>query len=174
MKTKSKILSVYIFCLVGIIIWIGAMFLAPYLRCESLPSNFFVYAIFSPVCHQIPSRSFHVFGYPLAVCVRCLGIYFGFFVGTALYPILQGFSSLTLPKNRAFLILSFPIVLDTIGNFFHIWSTSNGMRFAIGFLWGIILPFYFILGIADLILHFTQKKGRNKKSLEIPIQNKIE
>lgn len=162
MKPKNKILCVYLFSLIGILIWITVIFLAPYLYSESKPGSILAYAFFSPVCHQAPSRSFFLFGYPLAVCARCLGIYFGFLSGTAIYPFLRGLSSLSMPKNRTFLLLSSPIVMDTIGNFFHIWSTSNGIRFAIGFIWGIILPFYFIFGIADLFIRLTQRK----KSLE--------
>jgi len=32
---------------------------------------------FSRLCHQDPARSFYWWGAPLAVCVRCLGIYLG-------------------------------------------------------------------------------------------------
>ncbi len=35
------------------------------------------YAFFSHICHQDPARSFWIFGAPLAVCARCLGIYAG-------------------------------------------------------------------------------------------------
>jgi uncharacterized membrane protein len=34
-------------------------------------------SFFSRLCHQDPGRSFMVQGSPIAVCVRCLGIYFG-------------------------------------------------------------------------------------------------
>ena len=33
--------------------------------------------VFSRLCHQDPSRSFVLEGSPVAVCVRCLGIYWG-------------------------------------------------------------------------------------------------
>ena len=36
-----------------------------------------IFWFFSPVCHQDPARSFWLFGAPLAVCARCLGIYLG-------------------------------------------------------------------------------------------------
>jgi uncharacterized membrane protein len=36
---------------------------------------------FSRLCHQDPSRSFVVDGSAVAVCVRCLGIYWGIAVG---------------------------------------------------------------------------------------------
>jgi uncharacterized membrane protein len=37
---------------------------------------------FSRLCHQDPTRSFLVEGSPVAVCVRCLGIYFGVALAT--------------------------------------------------------------------------------------------
>lgn len=39
---------------------------------------------FSRLCHQDPARSFVVDGSPVAVCVRCLGIYWGAAVGALL------------------------------------------------------------------------------------------
>jgi uncharacterized membrane protein len=37
-----------------------------------------VYDLFSIICHQDPSRSWHVAGEPFAVCIRCASIYFAF------------------------------------------------------------------------------------------------
>ena len=42
-----------------------------------------VYGLGSLVCHQLPDRSFHVAGFQLPVCARCLGIYVGASVGIA-------------------------------------------------------------------------------------------
>ncbi len=39
---------------------------------------------FSLVCHQRPDRSFWLFGAPIAVCSRCLGIYLGTAIGLLL------------------------------------------------------------------------------------------
>jgi len=36
-----------------------------------------VYAVGALVCHQLPDRSFHLFGHQLPVCARCAGIYGG-------------------------------------------------------------------------------------------------
>ena len=41
-------------------------------------------SFFSRLCHQDPSRSFMVEGSPVAVCVRCLGIYCGAALATLL------------------------------------------------------------------------------------------
>jgi uncharacterized membrane protein len=43
-----------------------------------------VYAIGSVVCHQLPERSFHLWGAQMPVCARCTGIY----VGAAIAPLL--------------------------------------------------------------------------------------
>ncbi|HEV2021449.1 MAG TPA: DUF2085 domain-containing protein [Terriglobales bacterium] len=42
---------------------------------------FGILLFFSPVCHQDPARLFWIFGGPVAVCARCLGIYLGAAVG---------------------------------------------------------------------------------------------
>jgi len=36
-----------------------------------------VYAVGHVVCHQLPARSFHLWGAALPVCARCTGIYVG-------------------------------------------------------------------------------------------------
>jgi uncharacterized membrane protein len=155
---KRIILGVYFSTAGAIILWLGAIVWAPYLRGHSSPWQGFIYAVFSPVCHQIESRSFLLFGQPLAVCSRCLGIYVGCLAGIGLYPFLRGFGRLELPRTGVFISLSFPIVIDTVGNFAGLWNTANLARFATGLLWGPILPFYLITGLADLLLSRSTRK----------------
>jgi len=150
-RPKSAILAVYFFTAAALVLWLGTIVLAPYLKSRSSPWQGLFYAVFSPVCHQAPDRCFLVLGHPLAVCARCLGIYLGCLVGIGLYPWLRGFLRLELPPTRVFILLSFPIVLDTLGNFVRFWHTPNLVRFLTGLIWGPILPFYFITGIADLL-----------------------
>ncbi|MFW6159776.1 MAG: DUF2085 domain-containing protein, partial [Acidobacteriota bacterium] len=113
-----------------------------------------IYAALSPTCHQEPSRSFTLWTFPLAVCARCLGIYGGFFLGTLSFPVFGDFKKPKIPINWIFLLFSFPILLDTAGNFFHLWSTPSGFRFISGMIWGSILPIYFIPGVSEA---FTRK-----------------
>jgi len=151
-KINKAIFLIYVITALGISAWLGAIFWAPHLRSHASPWQGLVYAVFSPVCHQIPSRSFHILGQPLAVCARCLGIYLGFLGGIVLYPFLRGFTKVSLPRTGIFVLVSCPIVLDTLGNFARLWATPNEARFATGLLWGAVLPFYFITGLADLAL----------------------
>jgi uncharacterized membrane protein len=41
------------------------------------------YGLGSFICHQLPERSFHLAGFQLPVCARCLGIYIGVSSGVA-------------------------------------------------------------------------------------------
>ena len=155
MRDKNKILLIYFLTASGIIAWLYMIFLAPYLRSRSSGLNTFIYALFSPFCHQISSRSFSIFHHPLAVCARCLGIYFGFLGGMVLYPFVRGFSGISLPKVKTLVFLSVPIVIDAMGNYF-LWMSPSWLRFLLGVIWGLILPFYFIAGIADYFINIKK------------------
>ena len=145
----KRIFKIYVFTFIGICLWIGLIFSAPYLQNQSSPLGRWIYPIFAPTCHQAPSRCFHLWGHPLAVCARCLGIYFGFLGGTLLYPLIRGFEGLSMPRLKTFALVTIPIAIDTLGNILTLWSSPAGLRFCLGVLWGSILPFFFITGIAD-------------------------
>jgi len=153
MKAINKVIFVYSGTLAGVLLWIAAIFFAPYLKSQTSEWNRLIYAVFSLICHQIPSRCFYVYGYPLAVCARCFGVYFGFLTGTVFYPFLKGFSKISLPRIKTFILMSLPIVADKIGNVFHLWMTPGWLRFITGLIWGIILPFFFIAGLSDYFIN---------------------
>jgi uncharacterized membrane protein len=159
MATHRRIVLIYGLMLAGIIFWIGAILLAPYLRSRGSGFAPWLYACFSPLCHQIPSRSFRLFGQPLAVCARCFGIYAGFLAGAAAYPRIRGFSPPRLPDMRLFLALSAPIAIDAAANLFGIWSLGNAPRFLTGLAWGTILPYFLMAGIGDLILSGAERRS---------------
>ena len=54
-----------------------AALLAPVLAAHSRVEAVALYAAFSPFCHQNVERCWHLLGEPLALCVRCLGFYWG-------------------------------------------------------------------------------------------------
>jgi uncharacterized membrane protein len=162
---RRAAVSVFWLTCLGTLVWISAIFLAPELRARGAgAASSFLYACFSPICHQIPERSFHLHGFPLAVCSRCLGIYAGFLAGLAFYPIGRGFSRISLPRGRLFLLLSLPIGADFAGSLLGLWESSNPIRFATGLVWGVILPYYFVTGVAELVLSRSRRKGRMSPS----------
>ncbi len=164
---RKTVILVYLCTLLGALALLAGVFLAPHLK--SLASSReakLLYTLFSPLCHQIPERCFHFKGFPLAVCGRCLGIYFGFLAGVVIYPLVRGFSSLGLPRGRIFFIVTIPLAIDGTGGLFGFWSTPILLRFAIGFFWALVLPFYFIPGVSDALL--KRRKRRNVSPPEIP------
>jgi uncharacterized membrane protein len=157
---RKTVLLTFLGSAAASLIWLGGILLAPYLKSRSSPWAGLTYFIYRPVCHQIAGRSLRCFGHPLAVCARCTGIYLGFVLGLGIYPFVRGWRGLSLPSGRLFFLLSAPIVLDAAANFLRLWDAGNAVRLATGIVWGTILPFYFITGIAGLILS-------RKKPLEI-------
>lgn len=157
----SKITRI-IFCLTlaASFIWILLIFSAPFLSSRGFNLSPLTYHLFGSLCHQIPSRCFHLSGIPMPVCTRCFGIYAGFFWGTAFYPLIKRWTSLTVPSLRIFAVFSLPIIIDTAGNFFFAWQTPGEIRFMIGILWGLLLPFYFIPGISEAV---RMQQAKNKK-----------
>lgn len=58
-----------------------AAVLAPVLASENRPEAAVFYAAFRPFCHQQVERVWWLAGEPLAVCARCLGVYWGMVAG---------------------------------------------------------------------------------------------
>jgi uncharacterized membrane protein len=159
MRAGAKAKLVYGLTLAGTLTWLAAIVVAPYLRSRGFRLNALIYGVFAPTCHQLPSRSFHLWGFPMAVCGRCTGIYLGFLAGMLAYPILRRLGREDMPRALTFVILSLPMAVDALGNFFNAWSTGNALRLITGFIWGTILPFYFLAGLNGV---FVKKDGESE------------
>jgi uncharacterized membrane protein len=170
---SRTVLALYALTVAGTAIWILAIFLAPILAGRG-PAGAarLIYAAFSPICHQVPGRCFTFHGHPLAVCGRCLGIYIGFAAGLVLYPFVRGFSKLELPSARVFLLLTLPMAVDGAAGILGIWASPIGVRFATGAVWGTVLPFFFVTGLADLFL--ARRRRAAARALEKKPANNVE
>jgi uncharacterized membrane protein len=71
--TRPRLLLAVLFA--GALAWLAALVWAPF-AVPSLAGRA-IYAAAAAVCHQLPERTFHLIGGPLAVCARCLGLYAG-------------------------------------------------------------------------------------------------
>ena len=109
-----------------------------------------IYKSFGRFCHQIPGRSFYLDGYPLAVCARCAGIYFGFAAGVVLYPLARSLKRSDAPARRWLLVALVPTALDFALDFFHIWENTHLTRSVTGALLGGVAAFYVVPGLLDL------------------------
>lgn len=157
LKVKAE-RQLYFITLFLICLWLAGIFLGPWLESLSAKKSAgFIYAVFSSVCHQIPARCFKFQGFPLAVCGRCLGIYVGFLVTMLILPFFKRFPELILPEIKVFVILSLPMVLDYFSSLTGFWQSPALIRFLTGFIWGLLLPPYFLAGMSGLLSIIKKK-----------------
>jgi uncharacterized membrane protein len=134
----------------------GAAVLAPYLFASGY--TLFAAAIFwffSPVCHQDPARSFWIFGAPIAICARCLGIYLGAAVG-AWIPAPR---RVLLSGLALFAALNLADVLTEAAAWHGNWKLT---RFALGLLLG---------GAASGLVAETLTSGARASALLRPLRH---
>jgi len=145
----------------------ASVFAAPFLESHAFhaPASI-LYLLFSPVCHQIPERCFSLFGYSLAVCHRCSGIYIGMFLGCFFdIRVMHRYG-----RARRFWVLSavIPITLDFLAPFAGLWNNTALSRFFTGLLFGIMISSVVVRGFAEFVdddpwrrlaMHFPQLKG---------------
>jgi len=133
--------------LAGALLWCGAIVLAPALTAwGATPSwvSSLLYRFFDPICHQIDGRSFHLFGFPLAVCSRCSSIYFAFLAGTLLYPLFYSIEQPGTPSRTLLFLVLAPMIFDAGAGFLGLYEASFLTRTLTGALVGIVLPLYII------------------------------
>jgi uncharacterized membrane protein len=137
----------YGFILGGTILWCALVVLAPALAAWEMapagPSSIF-YRLFDPICHQLDTRSFHLFGFPFAVCSRCTSIYFAFLAGTLLYPLIYDLRRPTLPPRVLMVVALVPMVFDAGAGFLGLYEDTFLIRTVTGALFGLVLPLFVV------------------------------
>jgi uncharacterized membrane protein len=137
---------------------------APVLAHRSASAGAIVYLFFSPICHQIPERSFAFLGHPVAVCHRCSGIYLGLFLGSLIENSFMHRS----PRIRRIWVLSgmTPLLLDLILPLTGIWAGTYLIRFLTGLIFGITGGWLVVRGTAELLNEQESMKAvANRDSL---------
>jgi uncharacterized membrane protein len=103
---------------------------APLLAASHPLAALLIRSFFSRLCHQDPSRSFMVEGSPVAVCVRCLGIY----CGAALAALLRLGRTVAARLLTAALLIN---LLDVAGGALHWHGNLPPVRLLLGLLLGL-------------------------------------
>ena len=117
-----------------------------------------LYRFFQPVCHQMDSRSFHIFGYKLAVCSRCASIYYGLTLGIIMYPLFRPLEKIEVPS---FMYLSIPLLFlaaDFALNFVTPIHNTFASRAVTGGLLGVSTSFFLVPIWVALLKEFKTRK----------------
>jgi uncharacterized membrane protein len=103
-----------------------------------------LYAAGAVICHQLPERSFHLAGFQLPVCARCLGIYAGAAAAASIHVlgVFVAHSSrwrLLSPAaaRRVFLVSALPTVVTVALEWAGAWSGTNVVRAFAGVALGV-------------------------------------
>jgi len=123
--------------------WAGLAALAPVLVAFGHGAQAsLIYALFRPLCHQRPDRSFYLLGEKLACCERCAAIYGGAALFGLAFAVLPALGPLAWSR---FLLCCLPMAFDGTGQMLGLWESTPGLRastgalFAVGAGW-VVLP----------------------------------
>lgn len=132
--------------------WLAIIFAAPILMANGhLLSAMTIYRGLSAICHQIPDRSFHWLGFPLAVCSRCTGIYVGFVIGLMLYPFARSLRNQTMPARQWLIAAGLPMLIDFGGGYLGLFKNTFVSRAATGGLLGVAFSVYILTGMISVV-----------------------
>lgn len=121
-------------------LFVGLPILGPWLRSLGLsaPADA-LYFVFGLTCHQMPERTFFVFGHKMCLCQRCMAIYGTIFGLGILFGLVRG--RIQPLKWRWMLLLWVPMALDGFTQLFG-WRESTwelrvitGALFALSCVW---------------------------------------
>lgn len=141
-----------------VLLWTLTIIAAPVAKTTALTSlSAPLYHFFSYICHQQADRSFHILGEQFAVCSRCFGVYFGLFLGFAIYPLWRNIDEVE-PLPRVWLFLSLiPITIDWSLTVFGIWENNHASRFITGLILGIACATFIVPALVEITRNLTSR-----------------
>jgi uncharacterized membrane protein len=128
--------------------WCGMILYAPYLKSINSAFNVLIYFCFSRICHQIPERSFYIFGQKFAVCERCTAIYFAFLSGVLLYPLIKKIKRQFLVYALQFATLI--IVIEFLFGYIKVFQNVYTILIS-GALFGFCAAYFITSGLIESI-----------------------
>jgi uncharacterized membrane protein len=153
--------AVYAALIALTLLWLALIAAAPYLAHGRHPlAAFTLYRSFAAVCHQMPERSFFAFGFPLAVCARCAGIYAGFLAGLCAYPFARRLGETSFPPRRRLIVAALPALIDFAGGLSGFFVNTHASRSLTGAVVGLAAAFYVVPGLMGVRRALGGAEGR--------------
>ncbi len=140
MKEETK----YFLIFLSLILVYDLLFTLPPVLLHFGLSADLIYRFFQPVCDQLDSRSFHIFGYKLAVCSRCASIYYGAALGTIIYPLFRPLRDTRLPNPLLAGVPLAAMIADFSINYIGIGHNTFLSRSITGGVFGLSLAFFIV------------------------------
>jgi uncharacterized membrane protein len=164
-EIKKKAIAAWVLGFTLIFVWVFLILLAPAAEANNFSSvSGVTYKFFGFLCHQIPSRSFHIENHAFAVCTRCFGIYFGLLLGFVVYPLFRRIEEIEpLPRFWLFLALV-PMGVDWSLGFFEIWENTSLSRFITGLILGAACAIFLIPALVELLRLLSFKRQLKRLS----------
>jgi len=147
--------KIYSFVLLSTALWCLAIIMAPLLKSHGGDvgnhAADVLYFGFSRICHQFDSRSIHLFGAKLGVCVRCSSIYLSFLAGLLIVPQVRRGGPRSIPGSLWLLAGIAPMALDALLNDLGILLSTDVSRIITGSLAGVVLSFFILPLLTEAI-----------------------
>ena len=144
--------------------WLTLLLTAPALP---VPAGAGLYLVGSLICHQLPERSFHLDGYQLPVCARCLGIYAGAAVVACVGCVrwcrapLARWGAARL--RRMAIASALPTVVTVAAEWTGVWAASNVTRAIAGVSLGAGAALVVVGAVATL--HYVECRPPRRPSI---------
>lgn len=101
--------------------------------------------LFRLLCHGIPSRCFELFGTPMPICARCVGIYLGMLGAIVLLW------ALPLPREKVMRRIAYaaavPLAIDGLTQLTTLRESTNTLRIATGLIAGLAFGLWILSAI---------------------------
>ena len=152
MKKELNILIVFV------VLWCAGILAAPIFSGSIISS--FLYRFYSVVCHQFYSRSFIIHNDPVAVCIRCTSIYFGFLSVLIIVRILPQIRSKNFNTIIVLTISSLPMCIDGIASLLNIQESTTMSRIITGSIFGIGMAFLLHRSLTEIIHTYIIKRTK--------------
>ena len=127
-------------------------------------SRSIVMAGYRQICHQIPSRSFHLAGEQVALCHRCVGIWAALPLAIALFTVIRRWDHLVAARPGLTLVLSLvPLGVDWTGDALGLWTNTMPSRLATGATFGLAAGYV----LAHVIVKSTRRSERETNGARV-------
>ncbi|MFH0817562.1 MAG: DUF2085 domain-containing protein [Candidatus Micrarchaeota archaeon] len=161
----------YTFVLLAFVL---SLFVIPYLEATqgTEKTGGLLFHLFRPMCHQLPQRSFFVFGAQMPVCARDIGIYGGMLLGAIAFPFVFRMKSTKVLPIWIFIAAMVPIGLDggtqLVSEYFPlpligVYESTNPVRLATGLLMGIVMSLYAIPLLNGVWHGYMEERKESRK-----------